>query len=176
MKFPISLLVCLILTASIFAQSETEKGIELYRKGNLDEAVTILQKVVDADNNDREAWIYLGIGLAKKGKDKEALKAFQNAASLRPLKAPPDDLKIISKRRCFYTDLARTHQVTGRVKLAIEFGDDAKIKFIFPIKGLPDGLTESCIQAAQQIVFEPAVINGKAVSSVKIVEYVFTLY
>lgn len=74
MKLSLHLLICLFFlsTISIFAQSETEKGIELYRNNNFDEAISVLEKVVKIDEKDRKAWTYLGASLFQKGDSEKA--------------------------------------------------------------------------------------------------------
>lgn len=82
-------------------------------------------------------------------------------------------IKFISKPRVNYTDLARDNGAQGTVKLAVEFGADGKIKFIFPFKKLGYGLTENAILAAGKIKFEPEIKNGNPVNSIAIIEYSF---
>jgi hypothetical protein len=85
-------------------------------------------------------------------------------------------LKILSKPRVGYTDLARQHLITGIVQLRVSFLENGQIGTITPITRLPFGLTGNAIQMAQQIQFEPAVKDGKAYSVTKIVEYRFMIY
>ena len=142
MKFSRCLFVCIIVfsVVSIFAQSETEKGVELYRNGDFDGAIVCLKKVVEIDKKDRKAWTYFGASLVKKEKNKEAMKAFRkaNSISLKNLseeeaKAFNDGLNITSKPRASYTDSARMNQIQGTVTLAVEFGGDGKLKSAFVI-------------------------------------------
>lgn len=172
-----------ISTISIFAQTETEKGVELYQNGDYDQAITILENVVKANQKDRKAWLYLGLSFGKKRKDREALKAFRKWDSIS--EKPKDDktksestdgLKILSKPRSTYTALARQNQTQGRVKLIVEFMENGKIGLVFPLQTLPDGLTESCIYAAQQIKFQPDQKDGKPISVVKTITYDFSVF
>ena len=173
----------MLLTASVFAQTETEKGIERYRNGDYDGALAILENIVETDRKDRRAWLYLGLSFGKKKKDKEALKAFRKWDSIS--EKPKDDkmksessdgFKILSKPRSTYTDLARQNRIEGRVKLIVEFMENGKIGLVFPLQTLPDGLTENCIFAAQQIKFQPAQKDGKPISVVKTITYDFTVF
>ncbi len=108
MKFSRCLFICLILLSavSIFAQSETEKGVELYRNGDFDGAISILEKVVKADEKDRQAWLYLGASFAKNEKKEDALESFLKADTIiltnQELIKFDDGLKIISKPRANY--------------------------------------------------------------------------
>jgi outer membrane biosynthesis protein TonB len=92
-----------------------------------------------------------------------------------PVKASEIDkpLKIISKPRAALTTNAN---VQGVVRLRVTFLYCGKIGEISPVSRLPNGLTESAIEAARKIRFEPAMKNGKPVNVTKIVEYTFTLY
>lgn len=177
-------LICLILFSaiSIFAQSETEKGVELYRNGDFNGAITILENVVKTDEKDRKAWLYLGVSLGKKGKDTDALKAFRkwDSIKLKPTTDTTEDsietVKILSKPRVMSTEESRRNNTQGKIKLIVEFMANEKIGLVFALQTLPDGLTENCIAAAQQIKFKSEKKNGKPISVVKIIEYSFTLY
>jgi TonB family protein len=78
---------------SVFAQEtsqapERERGIELYSKGNFNEAVKALQEAVKKQKSDPDAWYYLGLSLFRAGKTGDARKAFEKTVSLRPDFAP----------------------------------------------------------------------------------------
>lgn len=183
MKFSPYLAVCLIFfsTISIFAQSETEKGVELYRNGDFDGAITVLQNVVKTDTKDRQAWLYLGLSFGKQGNDNEALKSLHkwDTISEKPKNEKTngnDGFKILSKPRSIYTELARQNQTQGRVKLIVEFMESGKIGLVFALQTLPDGLTENCIYAAQQIKFQPAQKDGKPIPVVKTITYDFSVF
>ena len=89
-----------------------------------------------------------------------------------------DKLKptILYREKAKYTEAARQNKIQGTVMLTIVFGSDGRIHDIRTVRGLPDGLTESSIEAAQKIRFHPAVINGKPVSVRATLEYTFNLY
>ncbi|MBX7174646.1 MAG: energy transducer TonB [Pyrinomonadaceae bacterium] len=184
MKFSLRLITFIFLLSviSIFAQTETEKGIDLYRNGDFDGAISLLEKAVKINEKDRKAWIYLGASLVKKGNQEEALKDFQKADSIRGIKDDvkseiiSDGLKITLKSFPLYTDLARQNKVSGTTKLAIEFGSDGKIGMVFAIQSLPDGLTENTILAASKIKFDPAQKDNKPITVVRIIEYSFSTF
>jgi TonB family protein len=75
-----------------------------------------------------------------------------------------------------YTHAARALRTRGLVVLRLILAADEKVKHIEVITGLPDGLTESAIDAAHQIKFTPAKKDGKAVSVWVEVEYRFNVY
>lgn len=87
-----------------------------------------------------------------------------------------EPLKIISKPRANYTDEARTKQVTGVVRVRVQFLPSGQIGSVSPVSSLPYGLTEMAIAAARNIKFEPAKRNGVPYPVTKQVEYNFTLY
>ena len=83
---------------------------------------------------------------------------------------------ILYREKAKYTEEARQHKVEGTVMLTIVFGADGGIHDIRTVRGLPDGLTETSIEAAQKIRFHPAVQNGKPVSVRATLEFSFALY
>jgi TonB family protein len=89
------------------------------------------------------------------------------SANLRPT--------IIYKEKARYTDQARQNEVQGTVVLNVVFGADGRMTGIRIVRGLPDGLTEQAITAAQAIRFEPAVKDGRRVSVRGNLEFSFNL-
>jgi tetratricopeptide (TPR) repeat protein len=175
----------LLFSASVcFAQSESEleKGVGFYEKGDYQKAVETLQKLVETDENDRKAWLYLGMSEAKLKNKSNAVKAFKKAFKIRKddaeetSDAAQTKTKTISKPRAEYTESARNNMTQGTIKLAVEFGADGKIKEVFAFQTLPDGLTETCVKAAWGIKFEPGKKDGKPYSTIAIVTYDFRIY
>jgi tetratricopeptide (TPR) repeat protein len=168
-----------LLSVSVaFAQADRDEGIKLFEQGEYEKAEPILQAAVQANEKDRLGWIFLGAIYVKLKKETEAADAFRKAEGIR-LKSPPvysldKDLKITSKPRPSYTDAARKNRTKGIVKLAVEFRADGKIGFVFPFQSLPDGLTESVVEAARNIKFEPAIRDRKPVAVIRFVEYSFS--
>jgi TonB family protein len=89
-----------------------------------------------------------------------------------------DKLKptILYREKAKYTEEARQNKLEGAVVLTIVFGADGRIHDIRTVRGLPHGLTESSIEAAQKIRFHPAVQDGKPVSVRATLEFTFNLY
>jgi TonB family protein len=83
--------------------------------------------------------------------------------------------KITSKAPPTYPEPARMHNVSGRVQLTAVLCRSGHVTDIKVVKGLPFGLTESAIESAKQIKFEPAVKDGAAVSQATQLEYGFNL-
>jgi len=62
------------------------------------------------------------------------------------------------------------------VVLRAVFAEDGLVKNIRVVSGLPFGLTERAVAAAQEIKFSPAMKDGRAVSQYIQIEYNFNLY
>lgn len=75
-----------------------------------------------------------------------------------------------------YTESARQKNVSGTVRLRVLLRADGTAKVLRVVKGLPEGLTEKAIQAAEQVKFKPAERDGRPVSSVIALEYNFNIY
>lgn len=180
MKFLILLSLVFLSTISIFAQNETEKGVELYRNGDYDGAISVLENVVKTDEKDRKVWIYLGASYVKKKKDQEAGKAFRTANSIFTLGKPItglEQVKIISKLRLSSEGVSKEEKTSGRISFAVELKADGKIGFVVPvINSLSVGLTRNAVEAARSIKFEPAQKDGKPITVVKFVVYSFNYF
>jgi tetratricopeptide (TPR) repeat protein len=179
--FKLTLFAAFLFSASaVFAQNaEREKGFEFYLKGEYQKAAEALQKSVESNADDGEAWRFLGMALARIGEEKAARKAFKASEKVKDAdlnKLYDSPVKIISKQPARYTDEARQNFTTGTVKLFVEFRNDGKIGHIFTAVGLPFGLTQNCLDSARSIKFEPAIRNGKKVIVIKMVEYSFSVY
>ncbi|SRR6266516_810233 len=84
--------------------------------------------------------------------------------------------KIKSRPYPHYTEEARQHGVYGTVVLKLVLRASGDVTDIIVIKGLPYGLSEEGIKAAQGIKFEPALKDDHKVSQSLMVEYGFHLY
>lgn len=84
--------------------------------------------------------------------------------------------RILSKPEPQYTEAARQNQVSGTVVLGAVFSSSGQVTNVRAVRGLPYGLTEKAIAAAQQIRFSPAMKDGRAVSQYIQIEYNFNLY
>ncbi len=83
---------------------------------------------------------------------------------------------ILYREKARYTEDARAEKVQGAVILLATFTADGRITNIRVLKGLPNGLTQEAIKAAQHIRFNPATRNGVAVTVQARLEYNFSLY
>lgn len=55
----------LLLKSFVFAQTEGQNGIELYNQGEFKGAIESLQKVVETNDEDYKAFLYLGESFVK---------------------------------------------------------------------------------------------------------------
>jgi hypothetical protein len=82
-------------------------------------------------------------------------------------------LKILSKPTPQFTDEGRKNGTTGFVRLRVTFLATGSTGDISPVDTLPDGLTESAIEAAKGIEFKPATKNEEPITVTKLVECSF---
>jgi TonB family protein len=83
---------------------------------------------------------------------------------------------IVFKPEPAYTEEARANVLSGTVLLKAIFTADGVVTNIKVASGLPYGLDDKAIEAAQKIKFIPAVKDGKFVSTWMQLEYNFNLY
>ena len=72
-----------------------------------------------------------------------------------------------------YPDEAHAAKARGEVRLRVVLASDGLVKYIFPMKPLPYGLTRTAMEAARQIKFEPAIRDGKPASQFATLSYEF---
>jgi len=82
---------------------------------------------------------------------------------------------VAKKPKPSYTREARKDKIEGTVILRCIFASNGEVTNIQVISGLPDGLTERAVKAAQKIKFKPATRDGKPVSMWMQLEYNFNL-
>ena len=97
-------------------------------------------------------------------------------AAVAPTPGTTSGLKILSKPRPGYTDLARMYGIQGSVLLEVEFLATSEIGNIKALTQLPLGLTQTAIAAGKAISFQPAYENGVAVNVTKKLEYSYAIY
>jgi TonB family protein len=81
--------------------------------------------------------------------------------------------KLLDAPAADYPDEARAAKESGEVRLRLVLAADGTVKNIFPMKGLPHGLTEAAMNAARRIKFTPAIREGKPVSQFETLSYEF---
>jgi len=84
--------------------------------------------------------------------------------------------RVTKKPEPKYTRTARKHQIEGTVVIRCVFASTEQITNLHIVSGLPDGLTESAVEAAKKIKFIPAMKDGHPVSMWMELQYNFHLY
>jgi len=84
--------------------------------------------------------------------------------------------KIIRKVNPEYTEDARRHKTSGTIVVGMVLRASGEVTDIVIIKGLPHGLNDSAVRAAQAIEFEPAIKDDQKVSQYIRMEYGFNIY
>lgn len=74
------------------------------------------------------------------------------------------------------TEAARRNNTEGTVVLQAILTKTGEVTNIKVTKGLPDGLSESAVEAARKIKFEPAIKDNRPVSQYIQLEYNFNNY
>lgn len=82
--------------------------------------------------------------------------------------------KILYKEKAVYTKDARDNKISGIVVLSAVFRANGKITDVRIVRGLPHGLSESAIEAAKKIRFEPARKADQPVSMRAKLEFSFS--
>jgi len=107
---------------------------------------------------------------------KPALPQFVDGERIYTSKEVDERAHVTKRPPARYNETARRLRTHGYVIVRCILAADEKVKHIEIITGLPDGLSESAIDAARQIKFTPAKKDGKAVSVWVEVEYRFSVY
>lgn len=84
--------------------------------------------------------------------------------------------QILRRPEPLYPREARSSQANGRVKLLLVLGADSTVKHILALRSSHPLFTEASVQAARRIVFEPAIKDGRPVSTAVSIEYNFQTY
>ena len=83
---------------------------------------------------------------------------------------------ILAKPEPAYTEEARAKRTSGVVRLRAVLGADGRVRNVVPVRRLPNGLTESAVEAVRRIRFTPATLEGRPVSQVIMLEYRFEVH
>lgn len=176
----VSLLVFLVSSAAMAqAVTERDQGIELYRSGQFAESIAILEKLVASGEADHPSGLYLGAAYVQTGKKKEAVHILSGLRDLKPPMAQlgyESKLVVTSKPQPRFGPVALRSLTAGSIKVLVEFKADGSVGFVFPFEMTSDLLIDGATRAAKSIVFEPAVIAGKPVNSVNVIEYKVARY
>lgn len=144
---------------------------------NLFEKEEVIREVQEMKLKDEIVKVETGVGSAVCYPELSNRRFDFSFTKISPVsKSGSGNVKIISKPRAKYTDLARQNNVQGTVLLRVTFNSNGTIGTVSPVTTLSDGLTEQAIVAAKQMQFEPAKRKGQPVSVTKQVQYSFTIY
>jgi TonB family protein len=80
---------------------------------------------------------------------------------------------IILRRECQPTPEARRSHINGIIQIDTVFTASGKVANVRLVRGLSHGLSEAAVAAAREILFIPALKEGKRVSVAVRVEYAF---
>lgn len=72
-----------------------------------------------------------------------------------------------------FTDKARRKKTHGLVEFFVSLSGSGEVKVLGVRRRLPNGLTEEALKAAVRIQFKPALLDGKPVSQVILLQYSF---
>ena len=67
-----------------FVSPERERGVQLYKQGDMKGAIEALRIAIKHHKGDADAWHYLGLAFNRAGSVKDARKAFEMAVKLNP--------------------------------------------------------------------------------------------
>jgi TonB family protein len=93
----------------------------------------------------------------------------------RPAATAETPVEVTFKPRPEYTEDARKAREEGEVLVRVLFSAAGTVRVLEVVRGLPYGLSESALRAAQQIRFKPATKDGRPVDSVAVVHINFQL-
>lgn len=83
---------------------------------------------------------------------------------------------LLYREKARYTEEARQNKIQGTVVLSIIVTADGTVRDVKVVRGLPDGLTESAIEAARKMKWRPGTKNGEPVATRQSIEFTFNIY
>ena len=84
-----------------------------------------------------------------------------------------DRAVVTFKPEPMFTDKARRKKTHGLVEFFVSFSASGEVKVRSVRKRLPNGLIEEALKAAVRIQFKPALLDGKPVSQIILLQYSF---
>ena len=127
---------------------DRELGQKLYREHKLSEAAAVFKKATKRDKTDADSWYYVGLIALQQNDFKNATKAFETAAKLRPNSAP------------IHTGLAYAFLLRSKLKeglteaeraIAID-ANYADAHYVFGAANLRLGSRDKALQGAQRAI------------------------
>ena len=117
-------------------------------------------------------------GQDKRGKDFEKLVAgsaplYVNGERVYRGKEVSQPAIVTDKPEPQFTNQARKKKTHGTVEIRAVLKSTGELTVLNVLKRLPNGLTEQALDAAPQIKFKPALLDGKPVSQIILLQYNF---
>lgn len=178
MKSVFVLILTIAFSTGIIAQSDRDKGVELFRLGDYSKAIDVLETIRSTGKADYYTATYLGAAYVKTGREDLAREVFVKATTYGPAGKPFDgETKAVLKKKPMakFDSSVKISEGSGHVKVAVEFKQDSTVGFIFPFYTTSEKLIKGAVEAASKIRFEPAVKDGKPVTVVLVIEYSFQI-
>jgi TonB family protein len=127
------------------ADTETARGVGLYKRGDNEAAIKALRAATGKEKSDADAWHYLGLALVKQGKLKDARKAFERAAALRPNHAATLTALAYALLRLGETDGAA---VAAEKSVALE-PNDTEARYVVGVVRLRNNSNTAALEQAE---------------------------
>lgn len=176
---PFILFAIVFSTLYAFGQDNVERdaAIELYRAGDYQGVVQKLEPLIATKKLDYMGAQYLAASYVHLDRSKDAEKMFRKADRMSKPKADPVQydrrIKITEKPKPNFGFENMRQDPMGSISFAVEFKADGTLGFVFLVRSSSIGLIDGGTAAARGIKFEPAVINGKSVTTVSQIEYTY---
>lgn len=147
-KFTSIFTFILLFVSFTFAQTERERGIQLYKKGDYSGAVKLLKQATKTDANDAQAWYFLGVSYLKDEKRKESEKALKKAVAL-----DQSDAKIRVALAYVYLLRNNSGDALSEAKNALEINpNEAEAHYIYGIVNFRNSSLNSAYERAKKAI------------------------
>ena len=147
-KLILSFVVILLSVAFASAQTNTDKGIELYKKGDYKGAAKILKQTVNGNSSDAQAWYFLGLSYLKQDKKKESEKALEKAVAL-----DSEDTKIQVALAYVYLLRNNSQKAQKQVQAVLELNpNDAEAHYILGVVNFINRQYDTAYERADKAV------------------------
>lgn len=159
------LLTIILLTAvNSFAQTELDKGIELYKNGRYSEAASVLKQASKQKTfkKNGEVWNFLGLAYISNGETKNGRKALEKA-----VKYAPQDSTIHANLAYVYLLEKKNNKAQSEIQKAIQLDPkNANAYYIRGVANLRENKNERAIADAKlAIAVDPQFIDGYILQS-----------
>ena len=173
----VALTIIVVLPIAVFAQTESLAGEKAYAEGDYLKAIKLFSAAINDGDVTQENWRFLGMSFVHLKKKGFAKKAFKRADKLKRRKSNDafKHHKVTGRIYVRPTRESERNRVQGEIRMAIEFLKDGSVGVVYPYKKLPYGLTEKVVEAIRKVEFEPAMRDGKKITTVGTLSYRFSI-